>query len=45
MLLSAIAHLFSLILDWLSIQRLSPQEKDLELLLLRYQLSLARHQH
>ena len=33
-----IGHLFSTLLEWLSIGRLSEQEKDLEILLLRQQL-------
>ena len=33
-----VGHLFSALLDWLSIGRLAEQEKDLEILLLRQQL-------
>jgi hypothetical protein len=34
----SVGHLFSTLLEWLSIGRLPEQEKDLEILLLRQQL-------
>ena len=36
----ALMHIFSTLIDWLRIGRLSEQEKDLEILVLRQQLSL-----
>ena len=41
MLWSALAHIFSLLLELLRIGRLSDQEKDIEILVLRYQLGIA----
>jgi hypothetical protein len=35
-----IGHLFTTLLDWVSIGRFSVQEKDLEILLLRQQLTI-----
>jgi len=40
----ALMHVFSTVIDWLRIGRLSGQEKDLEILLLRQQLSLVERQ-
>ena len=41
-----VAHLFAMLLDLLRIARLSEQQKDLELLLLRQQLRIVhRKQH
>jgi putative transposase len=37
-----LGHLFSTLVDWISIGRLSSREKDLELLLLRQQLALVQ---
>ncbi len=41
MLWSALAHIFSLLLELLRIGRLSDHEKDIEILVLRYQLGIA----
>lgn len=40
----ALMHIFSTLIDWLRIGRLSEQEKDLEILLLRQQLALMERQ-
>jgi hypothetical protein len=37
-----LGHLFTSLLDWMSIGRLSAHEKDLEILLLRQQLTILR---
>ena len=36
-----VMHLFSTLLDWVKIGRLTEQEKDLEILVLRQQLGIA----
>ena len=41
MILSAIAHLFSALLELIRITRMSDHDKDLEILVLRYQLGIA----
>jgi len=41
MIWSAIAHVFSLLLELLHISRMSDMHKDLEILVLRYQLGIA----
>src|SRR5688572_2301522 len=38
-----LGHLFTTLLDWISIGRLSSGEKDLEILLLRQQLEILQH--
>jgi len=40
----AVAHFFSLLVDWLYVRRLSDAQKDLEVLLLRHQLALLQRQ-
>jgi len=41
MIWSAVAHLFSLLLELVEIGRMSDLDKDLEILVLRYQLGIA----
>ena len=41
MILSAIAHIFSALLELIRISRMSDHDKDLEILVLRYQLGIA----
>jgi len=41
MILSAIAHIFSALLEFIRISRMSDHDKDLEILFLRYQLGIA----
>lgn len=41
MILSAIAHVFSALLKLIRISRMSDHDKDLEILVLRYQLGIA----
>ncbi len=41
MLWSALAHIFPLLLELIRIGRLSDQEKDIQILVLRYQLDIA----
>jgi len=41
MILSAIAHIFSVLLELTRISRMSDHDKDLEILVLRYQLGIA----
>ena len=41
MILSAIAHIFSALLEIIRISRISDHDKDLEILVLRYQLGIA----
>lgn len=41
MILSAIAHIFSALLELMRISRMSDHDKDLEILVLRYQLGIA----
>ncbi len=38
-----LGYLFTTLLDWISIGRLSSREKDLEILLLRQQLTILQH--
>ena len=41
MIWSAVAHVFSVLLELLQISRMSNMDKDLEILVLRYQLGIA----
>ena len=41
MIWSAFAHLFKLLLELVSISRMSNHDKDIEILILRYQLGIA----
>jgi hypothetical protein len=41
MILSAITHIFSALLELIRISRMSDHDKDLEILVLRYQLGIA----
>ena len=41
MVLSVIAHIFGLLLELVRISRISDHDKDLEILVLRYQLGIA----
>lgn len=41
----AIAHIISTLLEWIRIGRLSDQEKDLEILILRHQLDILERKH
>jgi hypothetical protein len=41
----AIAHIISTFLEWIRIGRLSDQEKDLEILILRHQLDILERKH
>jgi hypothetical protein len=41
MIWSAVAHIFSILLELFQIGRMSDSDKDLEILVLRYQLGIA----
>jgi hypothetical protein len=45
MIWSAVAHVFSVLLELFHISRMSNMDKDLEILVLRYQLGIADRKH